>query len=136
MKSLFLLLILVSFNSLAQTSCGPGLFKIRSGAKINLLDIGSHIKFLKDVKLPSYDTTKKISSNIWVKYPPSTQSKLIKKGTFKKVIRVNATEDGYVLILDNFYPVYIGNQYPKYEIETVGGLEKASKFILLMCKYS
>ena len=136
MKFLSLFLLLVSFNSLARTSCGPGFNKIRGGVKINLLDIGSTVKFLKDIPLPSYETTKKITSNVWVKYPASNQSKVIKKGTVKKIIRVNATDDGYILLLDNYYPLYIGNQYPKYEIETVDGLEKASKNALLMCKNS
>lgn len=136
MKLFVLLIIFFSFNSPAQTSCGLGFNKIRKGAKINFLDLGSHIIFLKDIQLPSFETKRKIANNIWVKYPASNQSQIIKSGTSKKVIRVNATEDGYILLLDNFYPIFIENQYPKYEIETVGSLEKASNFSILICKNS
>lgn len=135
-KYISLFLIFISFKSQAQNSCGPGFNKIRKGAKINFLDIGSHIKFLKNIQLPSFENKKNIAKNIWVKYPVSNQTQMIKSGTSKKVIGVNATEDGYILLLEDYYPLYIGNQYPKYEIETVGSLEKASNFAILICKNS
>ena len=136
MKSIILLTLFILSIRPSFSSCGSGFQKLRKGAKINFLDIGSHIKFIKDIPLPSYENTQLISKNIWIKYQPYKETQIIKRGTFKKIKRVNATYNGYILIMDNFHPIYIGNQYPKYEIETVGMLEKASRHAFMVCKKS
>lgn len=129
-----LFILAFCFLSSEIMACPEGMSAVRNGAKLVYLDAGSFVQFNKDIELPSFDDKSFLSQDLWVSYPVSSKTMMIKKGTVKKVKIVQEYDDGNTLLLENFYPLTIGNQYPQYKIKTVGDFLKASKEVISICK--